>query len=43
MTSETFGNMEDSGDLQENGFGRVLEMKDDWNGLGEHENRSQKI
>lgn len=38
-----FGNMEDSDDLQENGFGRMLEVEGGWSGLGEHEKRNQKI
>ena len=38
-----FGNMEDSDDLQENGFGRILEVKGGWSVLGEHEKRNQKV
>ena len=38
-----FGNMEVSDDLQENGFGRMLDVKGSWSGLGEHEKRNQKI
>lgn len=38
-----FGNMEVSDDLQENGFGRMLDVKGSWSGLGEHEKRIQKI
>ena len=34
--------MEDSDDLQENGFGRILEVKGGWSVLGEHEKRNQK-
>ena len=35
--------MEDSVDLQENGFGRILEVKGGWSVLGEHEKRNQKV
>lgn len=34
--------MEDIGDLEENSFGGMVEMKGDWNGLEEHEERNQR-
>ena len=36
------GNMEDIGDLEENSFGGMVEMKGNWNKLEEHEERNQR-